>query len=167
MFKNSNRSGLPWLWLSAIVMSLDQTTKILAQQHLLVYDSLSVTPFFNLTLSYNTGAAFSFLAKGSGWQLWFLSFLALTVCGVLIGYLKNVSNQKRSLCMALALIIGGALGNCWDRLLDGHVIDFLDVHVLDYHWPTFNLADSCICIGATLLMLLSCKGNKTVDRIIT
>ncbi len=141
-----------WLWLSLVVILLDQLTKQLAEQNLSLYELIPLLPSLNLTLAYNEGAAFSFLSDQGGWQRWFFSGLALVVSLVLVGWLAKLKDE-RLLAITLALIIGGAVGNLIDRVLFGHVIDFIDVYVQQYHWPAFNVADSAICVGVVLMFL--------------
>lgn len=143
---------LRWLWLSLIVVILDQASKQWIESSFLLYESLEVTPFFNLKLVYNEGAAFSFLSDQSGWQRWFLSGVAGTVALVMVYWLRGLKPQERLIALALGLIIGGALGNLIDRLLFGHVIDFLDFYLGQYHWPAFNIADSAISLGVALML---------------
>lgn len=142
-----------WLGISAGVVALDQLTKWLAEQWLVFQQPVPVMPSFNLTLMYNTGAAFSFLATASGWQRWFFSLLALTVSGVLVVWLSRLKAGQGRLGLALALILGGAVGNLIDRLLHGHVIDFIQLYYQQWYWPAFNIADSAITVGAVLLVL--------------
>ncbi|PKM21507.1 MAG: signal peptidase II [Gammaproteobacteria bacterium HGW-Gammaproteobacteria-14] len=144
--------NLYWLLLSALVVVLDLWTKALAEQHLVLYRSVEVLSFFNFTLAYNSGAAFSFLADAGGWQRWFFSIVALVASVVIVGWLLKLRGE-RMVALGLALILGGALGNLWDRLTLGHVVDFLDFHWAGYHFPAFNIADSAITVGAVLLIL--------------
>ncbi len=144
---------LRWLWLSLFVIILDQLSKQLVETSLLVYETIPLMPFFNLTLAYNEGAAFSFLSDQGGWQRWLFALLAMGVSLVLITWLRRLTVQERLLAAALSLIIGGALGNLIDRLLFGHVIDFLDFYYKSWHWPAFNVADSAIFIGVVLFLL--------------
>jgi signal peptidase II len=153
-----------WLLVSAGVVGLDQLTKWLIQQVLVFGQSLRVLPFFNLVLVYNPGAAFSFLSSAPGWQRDLFIGIAL-VASALIVYLLRRHAHDRLFCFALSLILGGALGNLIDRLLLGAVVDFLDLHAFDYHWPAFNLADSAITLGAGLLIWDSLRRpRKTSDR---
>jgi signal peptidase II len=115
-------------------------------------ESLPVTSFFNLVLAYNKGAAFSFLAEQAGWQRYFFTGISIAAT-LFILYLLRRHAGRRLFCWALALILGGAIGNLIDRIMYGHVIDFLDFHVLNWHWPAFNVADSAICIGAILFVV--------------
>ncbi len=149
---NSSGSMIPWLGISLIVILLDQLSKITISKTLVYGETSPVTSFFNLVLAYNPGAAFSFLANESGWQRHL--FTAIGVCAALyILYLIRNNSSQRLFCWALALILGGALGNVIDRLAYGHVIDFLDFHYQQAHFAAFNLADSAICLGAFLFIL--------------
>ncbi len=143
---------LLWLGIAVIVVLLDQVSKITMSRLLEYGQSEMITPYFNLVMVYNQGAAFSFLANSGGWQRWFFSGLALVVSLVLIWMLHKNASQ-RLFCWALTLILGGAVGNLIDRVLYGHVIDFLDFHIGTLHWPAFNVADSAITVGAALFVL--------------
>ncbi len=142
----------PWLGIALIVILFDQLTKIAVAKILVYGESVVLTPFFNFVLVFNRGAAFSFLALAGGWQRWALTALGV-VAALVICYLLKRHGTQRLFCLALALILGGALGNVIDRLMYGHVIDFLDFHVRLWHWPAFNLADSAITVGAALLVI--------------
>ena len=148
---NSN-SLLPWLGISLIVLLLDQLSKITILKLFHYGESRPVTGFFNLVLVYNKGAAFSFLAAESGWQRHLFTAIGIAAAIYIIYLLRKHAGQ-RMFCWALALILGGAIGNVIDRIVYGHVIDFLDVFVGSWHWPAFNIADSAICIGAVLFVL--------------
>ena len=152
------------LTIALIVLALDLATKYWVESVMTYGQQIPVTGFFNLVLTYNAGAAFSFLSEASGWQRWFLSAIAL-VASVVIIYLLNKYNTEKLFCLSLSLILGGALGNLWDRITLGHVVDFLDFYVGDYHWPAFNIADSAIFIGAALLIYesFSNKENAQAD----
>ena len=151
--KSSSNSLVPWLGLAAIVILLDQLSKITVAKLFTYGESLSITAFFNLVLAYNKGAAFSFLAAESGWQRYLFTAIGV-IAALFITYLLKQHAGQRLFCWALALIMGGALGNVIDRLMYGHVIDFLDFHYKElYHFPAFNIADSAICIGAALFIL--------------
>jgi signal peptidase II len=145
-------SLLPWLGLALVIILCDQLTKIAVLRTYAYGVSHAVTSFFNLILVYNQGAAFSFLAMAGGWQRWAFTALGI-VAALVICYLLRRHGSQKLFCTALALILGGALGNVIDRLARGHVIDFLDFHVNNWHWPAFNMADSAITIGAVLLVL--------------
>jgi signal peptidase II len=149
---SSNSSLLPWLGIAAIVILLDQITKVTIVKLFDYGASHPVTSFFNLVLVHNKGAAFSFLAAESGWQRYFFTAIA-AAAAIFIIYLLKRHAGKRMFCWALALILGGAIGNLIDRVMYGHVIDFLDFHINGWHWPAFNIADSAICIGAALFVL--------------
>lgn len=143
---------LPWLLIAALIIVLDQLSKIVVERKFDYGDSVPVTDFFNLVLVYNRGAAFSFLASAGGWQRWFFIGLGTVAAGFIVFMLARHGGQKL-FGWALALILGGAIGNVIDRIVYGHVIDFLDFHVAGYHWPAFNIADSAITLGAVLLVL--------------
>ena len=149
--KQSSNSLAPWLGVALIVILFDQLTKIAIAKVFAYGEPHALTPFFNLLLVFNRGAAFSFLAAAGGWQRWAFTGLGI-VAALVIGYLLKRHGSQRLFCTALALILGGALGNVIDRLVYGHVIDFLDFHVGNWHWPAFNLADSAITVGAVLLV---------------
>lgn len=149
----SGSSLIPWLGLATIIILFDQVSKITITKLFAYAESLSITSFFNLTLVYNKGAAFSFLAAESGWQRYFFTAIGLIAAAYITYLLKRHATQKL-FCGALAMIMGGALGNVIDRLLYGHVIDFLDFHYQEiYHFPAFNIADSAIVVGAALFIL--------------
>ena len=149
-----------WLALSAVVLVLDQITKYLANGWLVLHEPVRILPVFNLTLMHNRGAAFSFLAGAGGWQRWLFAGLALGVSAVLIVWLTRLKQAQRLLAVALALIVGGALGNLIDRLWLGYVVDFLDFHFRGWHWPAFNIADAAITVGAGLLILDSLRSQE-------
>jgi signal peptidase II len=145
-----------WLWLSVLVVVADQVTKAWVSGALRPYELVPVIDgFFNLTLAFNTGAAFSFLAQGGGWQRWLLSGLAVVVAIVLVVWLTRLDRSERWTAAALSLVIGGAVGNLLDRLRFGHVVDFLDFYLGSWHWPAFNVADSAITVGVAILLLAS------------
>jgi signal peptidase II len=142
----------PWLALAAVVIALDQVTKALIQARFEYGERLPVTGFFDLVLVFNRGAAFSFLSDADGWQRGF--FIAVAVAAsVLIVYLLRKHAAERWFALGLALILGGALGNLWDRVALGHVVDFLLFHYRGWHWPAFNVADSAISVGAAILIV--------------
>jgi signal peptidase II len=150
---------LKWLWLTVAVIILDLGSKAIISQHFSLYETMTVIPgWFNLTLAHNSGAAFSFLADESGWQRWFFAIIALIVSIVIFFWIKRLQAHERWVAISLALILGGALGNLWDRLTLGYVVDFLDVYYQNsqgkaMHWPAFNIADSAISIGAVMLIV--------------
>ncbi len=141
-----------WLWVSLLVVVLDQITKQMAAAWLNYAEPVAVAPLFNLTLLHNTGAAFSFLAQAGGWQRWFFALLALVVSVVLLIWLRRLQSHEWRTALALVLILGGAVGNLIDRVLYGYVIDFLDFYWGSYHWPAFNIADSAITVGAGVML---------------
>ena len=146
-------SKLKWLWLAALVLVLDLSTKALATAMLTYANPVPVLPSFNLTLLHNTGAAFSFLANADGWQRWFFVVLALVVSTVLIGWLRKLKANETWTAIAIVLILGGALGNVYDRVVHGYVVDFLHFYWQDWHFPAFNIADTGITIGAGMMIL--------------
>lgn len=153
MLKLVYRTGLVWLWVSVLVIVIDRFSKLWVLQHLMAYEPLSLLPIFNFTLAYNTGAAFSFLHSAAGWQTIIFSGLACVVSAVILYWLAKAPATDRWMNIALSLIVGGALGNAWDRWLYGHVIDFLDFHWESWHFAIFNIADSAITIGTIMLLL--------------
>lgn len=157
--KSAGSSLLPWLGLALLVILLDQLSKTVIVGTLQFGDSHTITSFFNIVRVHNAGAAFSFLADASGWQRWFFVGLGLVATVAMVWMLKRHGGQ-RLFSLAISLILGGALGNVIDRLLHGHVIDFLQFH-WDWlapmfpggYFPSFNIADSAITVGAVLLIL--------------
>jgi signal peptidase II len=144
---------LKWLWLSGLMIVLDQASKWWMVSWLSLYETVAVMPYFNLTMAHNYGAAFSFLAEAGGWQRWFFVGLAVIVSLVLIIWLAKLKPAAKLEAISLSLILGGAIGNVIDRINYGYVVDFLDIYYGSYHWPAFNIADSAICIGAVLLVI--------------
>jgi len=140
-----------WLGLSALVIFLDQFTKLWVSRSFAYGENLAVTEFFNLVLVHNRGAAFSFLSGAGGWQRWFFSVIAVLASGWMIWLLRK-HRQDPFFCFALSLILGGALGNLIDRVAYGYVVDFLDFYWQMYHFPAFNVADSAVTCGAALLI---------------
>lgn len=148
-----SRSALIWLWLALAVFVLDIATKQLAEIMLTYGQPVYLLPVLDFTLLYNRGAAFSFLADESGWQRWFFTAVSLGVSTMLIVWLKRLPRTQIWMPVALALILGGALGNLFDRLVYGHVIDFISVHWGRSYFPAFNIADSAITVGAVMMAL--------------
>lgn len=142
-----------WLWLSALVAILDQVTKSLAELYLEPLQPLRLLSFFDLTLTYNTGAAFSFLRDAGGWQRYFFIVVTFGVLALLVRWLRHLRPGQKTLAAGLVFILGGAVGNLIDRVTTGQVVDFLDLHYETWHWPVFNLADSAISIGVVLLLV--------------
>jgi len=146
-----------WSWITVLIIILDQASKLLADHFLQYHQPVAVMPLFNFTLLYNKGAAFSFLADAGGWQRWFFLILTSVVSIFIYSWLRKLKPHQVLQYTALALILGGAIGNLIDRAIYGYVIDFLDVYYANYHWPAFNIADSAIFIGATLLIIDTLK----------
>ena len=151
MAKN-NHSLLPWLGIAALVILIDQFTKVLIVGMLQLGDSHRITSFFNIVRVHNLGAAFSFLAGAAGWQRWLFVGLGALAAVFIVWMLRSHAGQ-RLFSWALALILGGAVGNVIDRLLHGYVVDFIQVHYRGSYFPSFNVADSAITIGAACLIL--------------
>jgi signal peptidase II len=147
----SIRQLAPWLLVAITVAVLDQTTKAVIQASLQPGARIYVAPFLDLVLVFNTGAAFSFLAGAGGWQRGLFIAIALAAAALIVHLLRRHPGD-RLFCAGLALILGGAAGNLWDRLTLGHVVDFVLLHAYGYHWPAFNVGDSAITVGAGLLI---------------
>lgn len=145
------RSVSLWLLLAFALVVLDQYTKHLAVSHIEQGASVPILPFFSLVLTYNTGAAFSFLAAASGWQRWFFVAIALGASALIVWMLYK-HRENTFLCIGLMLILSGAIGNLIDRLTVGAVVDFILLYWRQYHWPAFNVADSCISVGAAIVI---------------
>ncbi len=161
---------MKWLWLSALTIVLDQISKQMAQTALSLHQPVAVMPGFNFTLYYNQGAAFSFLDNAGGWQRWFFVSLSTAISIGLLVWLKNISAGKTPpqhlLQAAIALVLGGAIGNLIDRVLYGQVTDFIQVYYTSHYFPAFNIADSAITLGAGLLILdmLLSSHNQQPDQ---
>jgi signal peptidase II len=156
------QSGIRWLLLAVLVFIIDIGSKFLVM-NTMDYgwpNRIEILPFFNLLYVHNYGAAFSFLNDAGGWQRWFFAAIALGVSGLLAFWMRRTPRQNRLANSAYALIIGGALGNLFDRLYHGFVVDFLDFYAGTYHWPAFNIADTAICIGAALIILEGFMADK-------
>ncbi|MBC3300507.1 signal peptidase II Aspartic peptidase. MEROPS family A08 [Pseudomonas cedrina] len=167
MLKTSRFGRLGWLVLSLLVLVIDQVSKAHFEGSLQMFQQIVVIPdYFSWTLAYNTGAAFSFLADGGGWQRWLFAVIALVVSAVLVVWLKRLGRDDTWLAIALALVLGGALGNLYDRIALGHVIDFILVHWQNRHYfPAFNFADSAITVGAIMLALDMFRSKKTGETV--
>ena len=150
--QTSSGSMLTWLGLSLIILLADQFTKVLIVGNYALGDSTYVTNFFNVVRAHNTGAAFSFLAGAGGWQRWFFTGIGVMAAVFMVWMLKSHPGQKL-FSFAISLILGGAIGNVIDRLWHGYVVDFLDFHWREMHFPAFNIADSAISVGAVCLIL--------------
>ncbi len=166
----SSQTGMiGWLWLSAVVIALDQLTKWMAEANLDFGQPVAIIPHLNMTLAYNEGAAFSFLAGLGGVQRWLFAALAIIVSVFIIGWLRRLAKDRVVTAIGLALVLGGAIGNLVDRLLYGKVIDFVDVYfdipwvMENYHFATFNVADIAITCGAALLVILSLFASEQLE----
>lgn len=153
-----------WLWIVLLILFADQATKILADTLLVYRQPVPLLPMFNLTLVYNTGAAFSFLSDAGGWQRWFFMLLSFGVSIALVIWLQKLASHEKLQTVSIAMILGGAIGNLIDRSIYGHVIDFIDVYYQNHHWPAFNIADSAISVGVTLLIIDSFRHQRAGTR---
>ena len=151
-----NMDTFKWLSISAVVVALDLYTKHLIQRAFEYGEHLKITSFFDLVRYHNEGAAFSFLADAGGWQKWFFSGISV-IAVLVITYLIKKHQQQKLFCLGLALVLGGAIGNLYDRLTLGYVVDFLSFHYQNWYYPAFNVADSAICVGVALLLIDSFK----------
>lgn len=142
-----------FIWLPIVVIILDQASKIAAVKYLLHKPAIEVLPFFNFSLAFNTGSAFGFLHNASGWQNMFFITVAVIVSGVILYMVSKLNKENKSEVIGLMLVLGGAIGNVIDRIRIHKVVDFLDFYINNWHWPTFNIADSAITIGAVILIL--------------
>ena len=152
------KSPLKWLWISALVILLDQLTKQIAESQLTPHQAVNLFPYFDWYLTYNTGAAFSFLADAGGWQRWFFTIAAIVISAIIFFWIKKLPSEDTTTAISLSLILGGAIGNLIDRVFLGHVIDYIQVWLGDYPWPAFNIADAAISIGAAILIISSFGG---------
>jgi signal peptidase II len=141
-----------YLWIAGAVFAFDQLTKYIVADYMMLHGDIPLTPFLNLVLVHNTGAAFGFLSSAGGWQNLFFIIVAAAASVFILWMISRLDSKERLLAMALMLVLGGALGNLTDRLLHGYVIDFIDVYYGTWHWPAFNVADSAITIGAVILV---------------
>lgn len=168
MTQRPSRNALPWLAVSVLVIVLDQLSKQWVLNALPEYTAVPVIEgFWNWFRTYNTGAAFSFLADAGGWQAWFFGILAFAICSLLCFWLLRTERRDWRTALPYALIIGGAIGNVIDRIQHGHVIDFIQWHWRDWYWPAFNLADAAIvggAIGILLFGLLGSRGSENSRR---
>ncbi|GAB3092346.1 lipoprotein signal peptidase [Aestuariicella hydrocarbonica] len=155
-----NKSVWKWYGLAALIIVLDQLSKNWVSENFTYGVPWVITDFFNFTLLHNKGAAFSFLSDAGGWQRWFFGAVAAVVSCVLVWWMARLDASKRWELMALALVLGGAIGNLYDRAVLGYVVDFIVVHYRDHFWPAFNLADSAICVGAGMLIVDSFRSGK-------
>lgn len=148
-----------WLVIAAILVAIDQLTKYVVVQNIATGSSIPVLPFFSLILTHNTGAAFSFLAGASGWQRWFFAVIAVAASALIVWMLRR-HHKETFLCVGLTLILSGAIGNLIDRVMIGAVVDFILLYWRSYSWPAFNVADSCISIGAAMLIWDSLRQSR-------
>lgn len=155
------RSVWRWYALALLILVLDQATKSWMTANLYYGETITFTSFFNFTLLHNTGAAFSFLSDAGGWQRWFFCGAAALVSAVLVVWIARLPRTQCWEACALTLILGGAVGNLYDRAVLGYVVDFIVVHYQRYAWPAFNIADSAICIGAGMLIIDAFRKPKT------
>ena len=154
---------LKWLWLSILVVILDQVTKHLAEARLVWDEPVEIFSWFNLILAYNRGAAFSFLSDAAGWQRWFFVAIGVVAIAVILVWMSRLASNEQLTAGALALILGGAAGNLIDRVRYGHVVDFIQWHYQHWYWPAFNIADSAITLGVALLIAVSLLGRRGDD----
>ena len=162
MLKKDHKTHLyQWLAISAVIVALDLYTKHLVQNAFEYAEHLTVTSFFDVVRYHNEGAAFSFLADAGGWQKWFFSGISVVAIVVIVYMLKKYHHQKL-FSLGLALVLGGAIGNLYDRLTLGYVVDFLHFHYQAYAWPAFNVADSAICVGVAFLLIDSFTKPKAI-----
>jgi len=163
---NSGASALRWLWLSLLVILLDLGSKYLADSLLTYASPVALLPVFDLTLLYNTGAAFSFLAGASGWQRWLFVAIAVGMSAFLLHWMRRTPRSQRLLGVGLALVLGGALGNLYDRTVHGHVVDFISLHWAGHYFPAFNIADFAITLGTIALLadMLFSRNDTTVEE---
>ena len=149
---NGGGGMIRWLALALLILIADQFTKVLILGYYRLGDATTITSFFNVVRVHNSGAAFSFLASASGWQRWFFTAIGVAAAFFIVHMLRSHPGQKL-FSFAMACILGGAIGNVIDRMLHGYVVDFIDVHYANWHFPAFNIADSAISVGAVCLIL--------------
>ncbi len=159
------QSGVRWLWLALLIFLADISIKAIVMNNMGYgwHNRIEVLPFFNLLYVHNYGAAFSFLSEQAGWQRWLFTGIAFAVTALLVSWMRRLPATEKWNNIAYALIIGGAIGNVYDRIMHGFVVDYLDFYWGTYHWPAFNLADSAICIGAALVILDGFRSKSTRD----
>jgi len=149
---------IKWLWISLLVVVVDQATKQIAEAQLTPHQAVNLLPFFDWYLTYNTGAAFSFLADAGGWQRWLFTVIAVIMSVLIVQWIRKLPAEETLTAISLCLILGGAIGNLIDRILLGHVIDYIQVWLGSYPFPAFNIADAAISVGAAMLILSSFTG---------
>jgi signal peptidase II len=162
---NTASPQLRWLWISLLVVILDQAAKQIAEAQLTPHQAVNLFPYFDWYLTYNTGAAFSFLANAGGWQRWLFTVIAIVISIVIVQWVRKLPSEDTLTAASLCLILGGAIGNLIDRVYLGHVIDYIQVWLGSYPFPAFNIADASISVGAALLILSSFSGiGKTTSE---
>jgi len=152
---------LKWLWFSLAVFTLDQATKLWVVANFDLYDSIQIVPQLNITYVHNKGAAFSFLSSAGGWQRWFFVGVTLIASTILTVWLARLKASEEWMAVTLSLILGGAIGNLFDRISYGYVIDFVDVYYGASHWPVFNIADCAISIGVVMMLIDTFRAEPT------
>ena len=160
---SSTHPQMKWLWISLLIVVLDQATKQIAESLLTPHQAVNLLPFFDWYLTYNTGAAFSFLANAGGWQRWLFTAIAIVISVVIVQWIRKLPSDETMTAFSLSLILGGAIGNLIDRVYLGHVIDYIQVWLGKYPWPAFNIADAAISVGAVLLILSSFAGIRNTS----
>ena len=157
-------TGLRWLWLVLVVIVVDFASKQWVMNNMMLHETQPLMPYLNLFYAHNYGAAFSFLADKGGWQRWFFAGIAIAIALALLVMMYRTRAQKKIANCAYALIIGGALGNLFDRMWHGFVVDFVDFYIGNWHFATFNIADTAICVGAALVVLEGFIAPNTDDK---
>jgi len=152
---------LKWLGLSLLILVLDQVSKLWVIAHFHLYESVEILPSVNLTYVHNMGAAFSFLSSAGGWQRWFFVAIAIIAVIVIVVWLSRLKPNEKWMAVTLSLILGGAVGNLYDRISYGYVVDFIDVYYGSHHWPVFNVADSAISIGVLMMLIDIFRGEDS------
>jgi signal peptidase II len=153
-------SNVKWLWISLLVVIADQATKQIAETLLTPHQAVNLLPYFDWYLTYNTGAAFSFLADAGGWQRWLFTVIAIVMSVIIVQWIRKLPAEETLTSISLCLILGGAIGNLIDRVVLGHVIDYIQIWLGTYPFPAFNIADAAISVGAVLLILSSFTGSR-------